>query len=64
MGIIKILFIGDIVGKSARACIKHYLDSHRSEYDFILANGENAVSGAGMTYPVLMELYSCGIDAI
>jgi len=61
---IKILFIGDIVGKSARNCIKHYLSSCRSEYDFILANGENAVSGAGMTYPVLKELYSFGIDAV
>jgi len=61
---IKVLFIGDIVGRSARACIKDYLLTKRTEYDFILANAENAVSGAGITYPVLKELYSYGVNAV
>lgn len=61
---IKLLFIGDIVGKSARAAIKIFLDQHKTEYDFVLGNAENAVSGAGLTYPILTELYSLGIDAL
>ena len=64
VGKIKILFIGDIVGKSARTTIKMFLDQSKTEYDFILANAENAVSGAGLTYPILQELYSLGIDAL
>jgi 2',3'-cyclic-nucleotide 2'-phosphodiesterase len=64
VGYIRILFIGDIVGKNARICLKNYLDLNKDKYDFVLANGENAVSGAGMTFAVLNELYSYGIDAI
>lgn len=61
---IRVLFIGDIVGKHIREYISEYLSINRREYDFVLANAENAVSGAGITYPVLKELYSFGIDAV
>jgi 2',3'-cyclic-nucleotide 2'-phosphodiesterase len=61
---IRILFIGDIVGKHIREHISRFLSENRQHYDFVLANAENAVSGAGITYPVLKELYSFGIDAV
>ena len=40
----KILFIGDIVGRSGRKAVKKFLvdDANKNNYDFIIANAENA----------------------
>jgi len=62
----RILFIGDIVGKTGRNCLRQYLPEIKSEYriDYIIANGENAAGGAGMTYDTYIELRDIGIDVI
>ena len=47
----KILFIGDIVGKASRKKIKEIIPTLKSKYntDMIIANGENATSGYGLS---------------
>jgi metallophosphoesterase (TIGR00282 family) len=62
----KILFIGDIVGKPGRRAIERFLKEVRSEHDidFIIANGENAAGGFGITETVAAELFEAGIDVI
>ncbi|WP_448589543.1 TIGR00282 family metallophosphoesterase [Thermodesulfobium sp.] len=60
----KILFIGDIVGRAGRGILKdafRYLNL-RSKYDFIIANAENAAGGFGITNKVLDELLQLQID--
>ena len=58
----KILAIGDIVGRIGRDKVMYYLEKHSGEYDLIIANGENAAHGNGMTRAVWEELSSYGID--
>lgn len=62
----KVLFIGDIVGKTGRATIKGLLPSIASRYkiDLVIANGENAAGGFGITEKVASELFSSGIQII
>lgn len=58
----KILCIGDIVGRVGRDMVFSYLDKHQYDYDLIIANGENAAHGRGITKPVYEELKRAGID--
>jgi len=62
----KILFIGDIIGKPGRKAVKEVVSKLRSEkkLDFCIANGENAASGLGITPPVVEELVGYGVNAI
>ena len=62
----KIMFLGDIVGRSGRNFVIERLPSLRSELgaDIILANGENAAGGAGITKKIAEELLDAGIDGI
>ena len=60
----KVLFIGDIVGKTGRLCVKEFLKEVKSDYDIIVANGENAVSGAGINFLTYKELIEYGVDCI
>ncbi|MCL2474857.1 MAG: TIGR00282 family metallophosphoesterase [Chloroflexi bacterium] len=61
-----ILFFGDITGKNGRLAIKEILPSLRQEYmaDIVIANGENAAGGIGLTPETADELLSYGIDVI
>ncbi len=61
-----ILFIGDIVGRPGRTHLKNNLDFVKSKYkiDFVIANGENASGGLGITEESYRELISLGIDVI
>ena len=63
---IKVLFIGDIVGRPGRNAVKHFLDDLRSDekldYDFIIANVENASHGFGLTEKKHNDLAACGIN--
>lgn len=61
-----ILFIGDIVGRSGRRAVREYLPELKSEknIDLVIANGENAAGGFGITEKVAAELYSYGIDIL
>lgn len=67
---IKILFLGDIVGRPGRNIVKDYLEalnssennSNENPYDFIIANVENASHGFGLTEKNHKELSDAGID--
>ncbi|MGB9840747.1 TIGR00282 family metallophosphoesterase [Thermovenabulum sp.] len=60
----KILFIGDIVGRPGRNILKENLKNIIEEYtvDFVIANGENAAGGNGITKKVADELFEIGIN--
>jgi len=63
---VKVLFIGDIVGGPGRKVAKEYISELRRElnFDYCIANAENAAGGSGITYVVAQELYKMGIDAL
>lgn len=62
----KLLFIGDIVGKIGRLTTKSLLPSVASKYkvDLVITNGENAAGGFGITDKIVSELFSYGIHVI
>ena len=62
----KLLFIGDIVGRCGRNIVKKFLSENnkKSEYDFVIANVENASHGFGLTKKNYDELKACGIDCM
>ena len=62
----KILFIGDIVGKPGRRAVKEILPSliGNREIDLVIANCENAAAGFGITRDVVEELYDAHIDIL
>ncbi len=62
----KILFIGDIVGRPGREAIKKLLPKivKKKGIEFVIANGENAAGGSGITPSISDELLSYGIDVI
>ncbi len=62
----RILFIGDIFGQPGRRMVKETLPSLISEYspDLVLANGENAAAGFGITPPLVEELLDLGIAVL
>ena len=64
---IKILFIGDMVGRPGRDIVKYYLGAlgvseENQPYDFVIANVENASHGFGLTEKNHNELANAGID--
>ncbi len=63
---VNILFIGDIVGRPGRTCVKELLPAlrRRETVDFVIANGENAAGGLGITPKLIEELVEFGVDAI
>jgi 2',3'-cyclic-nucleotide 2'-phosphodiesterase len=62
----KILFIGDIVGKPGRRAIRELLPEiiFQHKIDFVIANCENAAAGFGVTRDVIEELYSYHINVL
>lgn len=62
----KLLAIGDIIGNPGRKIVKELLPQIRKEQkiDCVLANGENAAGGIGITHAVAEELYAYGVDVI
>ena len=62
----KILFIGDIVGKMGRQAVSQYLPSLKKKHqiDFVIANGENSAHGKGITKKIYYQLLEMGIDFI
>jgi metallophosphoesterase (TIGR00282 family) len=61
-----ILAIGDIVGKPGRQAIHALVPDLRQEYgiDLVIANGENAAGGFGLTIGTAQELLDDGVDVI
>ena len=62
----KILAIGDIVGRPGREAVKVILPKLKQEYslDLVLANAENAAGGSGITPKLAEELFNYGIDGL
>ena len=62
----KILFVGDIVGRPGRTSLARWLGPTRRDHgiDMVIANAENAAGGLGATPKVLDQLFNMGIDAI
>ena len=64
--IIKIIFFGDIVGKPGRKAVKDFLQTNETfkNYDFIIANIENASHGFGLTEKNYKEFIEYGINCM
>jgi hypothetical protein len=62
----RILFIGDVFGQPGRRLVKEWLPALVGEYDpdLVLANGENAAGGFGITPPLVEELLDLGIAVL
>lgn len=61
---LKILFLGDLVGKPGRGAVRDYLAENKEDFDFVIANVENASHGFGLTKKNYEELSSYGIDCM
>lgn len=62
----RILFIGDIVGRPGRNAIHRFVPELCAEYgaDAVVANAENAAGGLGVTPEIVKELLSAGVHGI
>src|SRR5258706_15913553 len=62
----RILFIGDIVGRSGRAILLERLGTLVREWklDFVALNGENAAGGFGITEAIYQDFVDAGADVI
>jgi len=62
----RILFFGDVMGKPGRVVLKRKLPELRERLgtDMVIANGENASGGVGLTTDVLRELLGMGVDVV
>lgn len=65
-GILKVLFIGDIIGRPGRRAVTDLLPGIKREYDigFTIANCENSAGGFGVTKKIVDELTELGIDVL
>lgn len=63
---VKILFIGDIVGAPGREAVKVLVPRLRQRHglDAVVANGENAAGGSGITPDTAREIFYAGVDVI
>jgi metallophosphoesterase (TIGR00282 family) len=63
---VRILFIGDILGRSGRAIVLERLPGLVRDWklDFVVVNGENAAGGFGITEAIYQDLAGAGADAI
>ena len=62
----RLLFIGDVVGRAGRAAVLAHVGALRRRWalDFIVVNGENAAGGFGLTEALCEEFLAAGVDAI
>jgi len=62
----KVLFIGDIVGKGGRTAVKALLPNLVDKYkiELVIANGENIAGGFGLTEPLVADLFRMGVHVI
>jgi metallophosphoesterase (TIGR00282 family) len=64
MATIKIIFLGDIIGKIGRHAIAKHLPELKKKYqpDVVIANVENLAHGIGFTQRTLDEIFEAGVD--
>ncbi len=62
----RLLFCGDIVGRPGRSAVTRHVPDLRKSLglDFVIANGENAAGGFGITEKICQDLYDAGVDAV
>lgn len=62
----RILYCGDVVGRSGRDAVTRYVPDLRKRLglDFVLACGENAAAGFGITPKICQEFYDAGVDCV
>src|SRR5215510_3033119 len=62
----RLLFIGDVVGRSGRKVVVDELPRLRARYalDFVAINAENAAGGFGITEAILEDLLEAGADVV
>src|SRR3984957_17394713 len=62
----RILFVGDVVGRSGRTVVYDRLPGlvEKWKLDLVVVNGENAAGGFGITESIYRELIEAGADAI
>jgi metallophosphoesterase (TIGR00282 family) len=62
----RLLFLGDVVGRAGRKAVVEMLPSLRKRYklDFVIVNAENSAGGFGITENILEELLDAGADAV
>src|SRR4051812_25015454 len=62
----KLLFVGDIVGKPGRAAVRHFVPELRAKHglDLCIGNSENSAGGAGITPDAADELLDSGLDLL
>jgi hypothetical protein len=63
---LRILFLGDVVGRSARETVINKIPEIRRNFslDFVIVNGENAAGGFGITERICEDFFSSGVDCI
>jgi 2',3'-cyclic-nucleotide 2'-phosphodiesterase len=63
---VKILFVGDIVGRPGRRAVAQLVPilRHQHNLDAVIANAENAAGGSGVTHEIVKELFEAGIDVL
>jgi metallophosphoesterase (TIGR00282 family) len=63
---LRVLFVGDAVGRTGRQAVAALLPELRREFevDLVIANGENAAAGRGITPSVADEMLRAGVDII
>ncbi|HTV31891.1 MAG TPA: TIGR00282 family metallophosphoesterase [Methylocella sp.] len=62
----RLLFIGDIVGRAGRTALLQYLPALRHEWalDCVIVNGENAAGGFGITEAIIADFLAAGADCV
>ncbi len=62
----RILVVGDVIGRPGRRAVRHIVPELRSEYsiDLVIANAENAAGGVGLTSETAKELLNGGVDVL
>ena len=65
-GVLRVLMIGDAIGKPGRQALERELAGLRQErgVDFVTANGENVAGGMGLTMSTANALFDAGVDVI
>ena len=63
---VRILFIGDVVGRAGRAAITRFIPHLRKKWllDFVIVNAENAAAGFGITEAICEDILATGVDCI
>lgn len=66
MPVVKLLFIGDVVGQPGRRIVRELVPELRRRHGVaaVVANGENAAGGSGITPETAAELFAAGVDVI